>query len=147
MPMRTAEFLAVAAMALLVGGCAAPKLTPQIAAEMGYQVLGPQMQYDDKLLMAWIPAAPGTPPASAPASPFTAELARVLAPAARQPVNVTVSGDDSAFTAQVIKAACALVPAELSNLRLVFIGKPADAAEVRQAVLARRGNFFFEPAP
>jgi hypothetical protein len=134
-------------LALLLGGCAAPKLTPQLAAEMGYEVLGPQMQYDDKLVMAWIPATPGAAPASAAASPFTAELARLIAAGARQPIHVTVSGDDSAFTAQVIKAACAQLPAELSKLRLVFIGNPAHEAEVRQAVLSRRATFYFEPAP
>ena len=145
--MRTAKAFALLLM-LAVAGCAAPRLTPQLAAEMGYELLGPQMQYDDKLLMAWIPAAPVTAaPLSAAASPFTAELARVIAPAARQPVHVTVAGDDSAFTAQVIKAACALLPAELPHLRLVFVGHPAHAAEVRQAVLSRRGAFFFEPAP
>ena len=147
--MRTASRPALASLLalLLLAGCAAPKLTPQLAAEMGYELLGPQMQYDDKLVMAWVPAAPGTAPASAAASPYTADLARLIATAARQPVHVTVSGDDSAFTAQVIKAACALVPAELSRLRLVFVGKPADAPEARQAVLSRRGEFYFEPAP
>ncbi len=144
--MRTAEFLTVAALALLVGGCAAPKLTPQLAAEMGYEVLGPQMQYDDRLLMAWIPANTAAPLPAA-ASPLAAELARVIAPAARQPVHVTVAGDDSAFAAQVLKAACALVATELPHLRVVFVGAPAHEAEARGAVQSRRGTFFFEPAP
>lgn len=125
----------------LLAGCAAPKLSPQLAAEMGYQVLGPQMQYDDRLLMAWIPG-----PAVAD-SPLAADLARAMAPAARQPVHITVAGDDSAFAAQIIRAACALVGTELPQLRLVFVGNPAHAAEARQAVLVRRGSFYFEPAP
>jgi len=129
----------------LLTGCASQPFTSSVAAEIGYEALGPYMQYDDKFLMAWLPGTAAQQPAVA--QQLTAELARVIAQGARQPVFVTVSGDNSAFTAQLIRDACALLPGELPNLRLVFVGNPAHADEARAAVMARRGAFYFEPAP
>ncbi len=130
-------------LALALGGCAAPRLTPQLAAEMGYEVLGARMQYDDKFTMAWIPAA-AIDPAS---SPLTLELARLIAPAARQPVHVAVAGDDSAFAAGVLRAACEGLGSPLPHLRLVFVGQPAHQALARAAVEALGGEFYFQAMP
>ena len=134
--------VAVVAGALLAA-CAAPRFSAQTAAEMGYQVLGPQMRMQDGFVMAWIPG----PPTDAAASPFTPELARLLAPAARGPLNVTVAGDDSAFAAAVLAAACGRIDTPLPGLRLVFIGNEADAALAQGAVRSRGAEFHFERAP
>jgi len=145
--MLTAKRLALPLLlaSALMAGCAAPPFTSSVAAEIGYEALGPYMQYDDKFLMAWLPGTAAQQPEVA--RQLTAELARVISQGAQKPVFVTVSGDNSAFTAQLIRDACALLPGALPNLRLVFVGNPAHAEEARSAVLARRGTFYFEPVP
>ena len=145
--MPTARRLALPLLlaSALLAGCAAPPLTSSVAAEIGYEALGPYMQYDDKFLMAWVPGTAAQQPAVA--QQLTAELAGLLAQGARRPVFVAVSGEDSAFTARLIREACAQVTGEVPNLRMVFVGNPAHAEEARSAVLARCGTFYFEPVP
>ena len=61
--------------------------------------------------------------------------------------NLTVFGSDSGLTAQVIVAAFAQAPADLSRLQFLFVGDSEHAQQARTAVEAHGARFFFAPVP
>ena len=136
---------AVAVLALT--GCATTGLSERQAAPLAYKALG-----QNALLYcvegASNPISGAMARAALPASaPIVTSLVRVVSSASQQSVRVAVAGDDSAYTAQVIKVALGSVPGDLPNLQLAFIGSRSHEAEVRRVVEGKRGKFTFEEAP
>lgn len=140
--------LALIGIGVLVASCATTAdLTPQSAAPLALKALG------NNANLYWVDA-PQAAIARAMARvalasdmPAVQKLLAVLAPAATRPLRLAVAGTDSSYAAFVLRKALDASAGDLPHLQLVFIGSPAQEAEVRAAVQAKGGRFSFEAQP
>ncbi len=137
----------VVTVVFALNGCSMAKLSQQQAAPLAYKAFG------GDTLFYWV-ESPGNPISTVLASaalssevPLVQGLTRIVRSASSQPVRVSVSGTDSAFTANVIGAALGSITNELPGLQLAFIGNTGQEASVRHAVEAKRGKFVFVEQP
>ena len=80
-------------------------------------------------------------------SKMAKEISALVAKARQEEVRVAFAGAKSSKTRFVVLQALSITEGDLPGLHATFFGEPDDAAQVQQAVLARKGMYHDEHNP